>query len=172
MGRQIQIASLESDNKLFEEFLKARYDCVFVDVFAPTKELLFKERLESRFKYASWYIWNKDFDWQPEFGQVGENAVNKDMAGYYYISNRNDAPLIEFTKSNLDEKRYGRIYWSKGFSAPNGLKYDVLRFTKFYEQVSRWIIKEATGKVKSSNVNTYFLPDAWKQFGKLNKNVG
>lgn len=46
------------------------------------------------------------------------------------------------------------------------------RFTQFYEQVVKWIVKNAVGKTKYAHINTYFLPDAWEKYGKIENNVG
>jgi hypothetical protein len=166
MGRQIQLATTELDNRLIEAFLNDNFEYTIIKSFAPTKEALFINDLRSEYKYDSFRIWNKAFQWEPIFEQVGKKAVNQAMIGYYYVSNTCNAPLIEFKKSVLDEGQYGRIYWGKYFAAPDGLPYDVESFTQFYEQAVKWIIKNAAGKIKSANVNTYFLPEAWEKYGK------
>lgn len=86
-GRQLLIATTELDNQLFQEYLKDNYEYVIIMSFAPTKETLFIEDLQSEFKYDSFHIWNKEFQWEPTFEQVGHLAVNQTMIGYYYVSN-------------------------------------------------------------------------------------
>lgn len=115
--------------------------------------MLYKSDFEEEFRnHWFYYIWNKEFQWQPIYEQ--------DVRGKYYISNISDAPLIEYIRSNIEKEKYGRLYWAKYFSAPNGLNYDVEKFNKWYEQIVGWIKKNAAGKVKNAWI-TYFLPSAW-----------
>lgn len=154
MGRQIQVALTYEDEQLFLSFLKEASEIVLLESFAPTKEGLWKELFEQQVQgHWTYRIWNKEFPWEPEYGQS--------TSGTYYVSNKGAAPLIEFTRSDIGQGKYGRIYWAKYFSAPNGLDYDVDKFSKWYDSVVKWIRKSAEHKMKNGSVNTYFLPNAW-----------
>ncbi|HLL60587.1 MAG TPA: hypothetical protein VK338_02630 [Candidatus Nitrosocosmicus sp.] len=169
MGRQIQTATTKKDDDLFFSFLKENYDVIFLKYFAKNKEDLFQTEIDTSSPHPDiYYIWNKTFPWKPRFEQITDKAENKEVIGYWYVTNKGDAPLIEFITSSVRKKQYGRIYWGKYFSAPNGLHYDVEKFEKFYNQVIRWFKKHSIA-VKSYGINTYFLPDAWKIYEKLGK---
>ena len=83
--------------------------------------------------------------------------------GLYYVANDNIAPVIEFSRSNLPTRKYGRIYWAKYFSAPDGLIYDVDTFSKWFDQIVRWVRKHGQ-KNRQDNYSPYFLPDAWNLY--------
>ena len=68
--------------------------------------------------------------------------------------------VAEFTRSNVRSRKYGRIYWSKYFSATEGLSYDVDGLSQWFDLIVDWVRKNAAGKLKES-WTTYFLPDAW-----------
>jgi hypothetical protein len=87
----------------------------------------------------------------------------------YYISNDSDGPLIEFDRSDVPENKCGRLYWAKYFAAPNGLSYDVDKFSKWYDTLVRWIKKNSAGTTKYVNWVTYYLPDAWREYDELSR---
>jgi hypothetical protein len=92
--------------------------------------------------------------------QVNQDALHR--AGWYYIRDKWTAPAIEFSRSNLENEQYGRIYWAKHFMAPNGLDYDVEAFSKWFDKVVRWVRKHGKRPINSA-YKPYFLPDAWSQ---------
>ncbi|MDO6429786.1 hypothetical protein Q4E93_04280 [Flavitalea sp. BT771] len=157
MGRQIQICTTDDDNLVFEGFLKQNFDCVFFQPSAPTAEKLIIESFtETSHPFSSQiFIWNKAFPWTPAFELI--NTVDRQ---YYYLSNTRNAPLIEFSKTIPNHVVNGRIYWSKFFLSDT-LLYNVEDFEKFYLSVTKWIIKNATGKIKYMGINTYYLGNAW-----------
>ena len=162
MGRQIQIAATPVDEKAFLEFLRQEADFILLESHAPTIAQLYKVSFEKVFRdHFQYQIWNRAFPWEPQYGQVQENPYNPDKIGWYYMRNKGAAPLIEFNRTNIDRPQFGRIYWSKYFSAPNGLDYDVEAFTKWFDKVIRWVRKNSAGKITTSWV-TWFLPDAWR----------
>lgn len=158
MGRQIQICSTDNDNLAFEQFLRHNFNCVFFQSSAPTvEELMIESFKETSYPFSSQiFIWNKAFPWTPEYGQTKDSDQH-----YYYLSNTFNAPLIEFSKTLPTPIEHGRIYWAKFFLS-NTLLYDAANFEKFYLSVTKWIIKNAVGKVKYGGINTYYLEHAWR----------
>jgi hypothetical protein len=159
MGRQIAIIMTETDEKLFLDFLSANYE--FTLVFG---EALSAENAENRFsncfddisKGRKYYIWNKKFSWTPQYKQ--------NIYGNYYISNTEDVPLIEFVRQQSIPKAhdYGRLYLDT-----NGLKYseniiteDIALINAFYNELVRWIKKNAVRKIGHKSWYTYILPNA------------
>jgi len=156
MGRQIAIvATINDENKLIS-YLSSIADIVLIDYFADTEANLLSNTLNSTFPTSNTYfIWNKDFKWNY---QIGTNVYGK-----YYITNKNDAPLIEISRQGGNSRGDGRIYWAKYFSAPNGITYDIDKFSSWYETVIKWVRKNSAGKVKES-WTTYYLPEAWQDY--------
>lgn len=157
MGRQIQICSSEVDNNFFEDYLKSSFDCCFFQSFAKEiKELEIRSFSEVQSPYGEQIrIWNKKFPWTPAYGQT--KAKDK-----YYITNSSNAPLIEFiTTPTRPNPGNGRIYWAKYFAA-GPIEYEIKEFEKFYETITKWVIKNSAGKVKHGGINLYYLSDAWR----------
>ncbi|WP_139920771.1 hypothetical protein [Hymenobacter sp. DG01] len=125
---------------------------MFIIEYATEQEGLFVKTAPTE-PINTFYIWNSFFDWQPEFAQIKQT-------NQYYIANMANAPLIQFSKSNLLTNKFGRIYWSKNLLS-NSMEYDLQEFEKFYKQVANWIKRHSAGKTKYAGINTYFLPDAW-----------
>ena len=162
MGRQIQICTTDSDDHLFDHYLRATFDCVLFKSSAPSFEQLeissFSETNNSPHG-AQILIWNREFPWIPQFGQTN----TKDS---FYILNKSNAPLIEFSKTVwTKQERNGRIYWAKYFTS-GPIEYDLVEFEKFYQTITKWFIKNASGKVKYAGINTYYLKEAWERYSK------
>ena len=85
------------------------------------------------------------------------------MAGRFYIANADTAPVLELSRSDLPQRRYGRIYWGHDFAAPRGLDYDAAVFSRFVDTVWRWV-RKVSRRVSngSGSPSLYFLPDAYK----------
>jgi hypothetical protein len=162
MGRQIAIAMTRKDEALFLEFLQSTVEIRLIESFAPSIDELFVDGFASELaNHWTYDIWNTRFHWNPVYNRVGERAYIKEHIGWHYISNKNAAPVIEFRRSDVRQGKYGRIYWAKYFSAPDGLDYDVDEFSKWYDSIVRWVKKTSGGKVRDA-WTTYFLPDAWE----------
>jgi hypothetical protein len=162
MGKQIATVMEREDEVRFLNFLKESSDIVLIEAFADTPESLWKNEFEPELRgHFNYYIYNKDFYWEPEYKQT----INKDK---FYISNKGDAPLIEISRSKgFEINDTGRIYWAKNFAAPCGLHYDVDKFSRWYDYIVKWVKKNSGGKVKySSNSITYYLPCAWELYLK------
>lgn len=171
MGRQIQVALTPIDEEAFLSFLHNSANIVLLESFSKDIEGLWKNSFEpERFGHWQYYIWNKAFAWKPEYEQVGERAYYPEHIGWYYVTNTEAAPLVEFCRSDVYQSKYGRIYWAKYFSAPNGLDYDVEQFTEWYDKIVRWIKRSAAGNIKDGLV-IHFLPDAWR-IRQEQKNLG
>ena len=165
MGRQIAVAMTQPDEELFLAFLHQAGEIVLFESFAKTSEDLWQTSFAQEFRgHWTYHIWNTAFIWQPEYKQT--RAELPERNGLYYVSNKGDAPLIEFTRSDLHRAKYGRVYWAKYFSAPNGLTYGVETFSDWYDSIVRWIKRQTAGKLKRNWV-TYFLPDAWRVYNEL-----
>jgi hypothetical protein len=162
MGRQIAIAMTQKDEALFLEFLQSSADIKLIESFAPSIDELFVDRFSSELTgHWTYDIWNTRFHWNPIYNRVSARAHNKEHIGWHYVFNKGAAPLLEFGRSDVRQGRYGRIYWSKYFSAPDGLDYDVDEFSRWYDSIVRWVKKTSCGKVRDT-WTTYFLPEAWK----------
>jgi hypothetical protein len=161
MGRQIQIAMTRIDEDAFLRFVRKTAEIRIFGIFTQTQDLLwvnsFDETLTGHWIYS---LWNLKFPWDPTYGQVTRAKDPKDN-GKWYVSNTNVAPIIELTRSAVDERKYGRLYWGKDFSAPKGLGYDVEAFGKWFDMVIRWVRKNGQ-RDRTDRSSPYFLPDAWK----------
>ena len=161
MGRQIHIASILNDEKQFLSFIKNTAEIAIFECQAETREKLwvkdFSENLEGHYKYS---IWNKSFPWKPEYGQVIKSK-DPNQNGLFYVSNSHDAPIIEFSRTNMVNRNYGRIYWAKFFSAPDPLDYDVDAFSKWFDKIVRWVKKKCK-RDSSDPYSPYFFENAWK----------
>jgi hypothetical protein len=51
------------------------------------------------------------------------------------------------------------------------LNYDVAEFSKWYDSLARWVKKNAAGKSKYVTWVTYYLPDAWRVYSNLLKEL-
>lgn len=110
-----------------------------------------------------YYIWNKSFPWNFEFSQTKTNRTEQNL---YYIKNIFEAPCIEYSRHNFNEKQnYGRLYWSKNFAVINLLQYDIMKFDQWYNQIIQWVKKNGKQKYKGK-LNTYYLSDAWKLYAE------
>ena len=141
MGRQLQIALTDEMESKFLEYLKQSAEIQLFLPFSKTKEGLFVDHFETRGDdHWSYYIWNKNFNWEPVFAQTSNDLDNIESRNLFYVENKTEAPILEYTRHNFEEPtNQGRIYWSKYFAAPNGLLYDVDKFEEWYESVIRWL---------------------------------
>jgi len=166
MGRQIAIGATINDEAHLLSFLRGTAEIRLIEIHAPTEQELWVDSFSPQLAdHYCYYIWNTCFPWRPEYGKVGENAYSPERIGWSYVSNASDAPLIEFSRSDILNQRYGRLYWAKDFAAPDGLTYDVHEFSKWWNTFIRWVKKTAAGK-KTDTWTTWFLPDAWQQLRK------
>jgi hypothetical protein len=142
MGRQTEAVLDDEAEQEFISFLRATGDIEIFRSFAiaPEDLRLNDFAIKGRGEWI-YYIWNKNFDWVPEYKQTRDDLEDKSRCGLYYVSNKGDAPLIEYSRHNFDDENIGRIYWSKYFSAPKGLGYDVEAFECWYESVVKKVRK-------------------------------
>lgn len=154
MGRQIQILTTQLDNDIFRDYLITKYDCIFFQSFAQSKETLFINSFSETYrKDSTIYIYFKTFEWIPIYNQTS----TKDKL--FYIKNKSSAPIIEFSKTDLETGKHGRLYWSKYFSG--NPEYDVVKFESIYNNIIKWVKKNAGGHLKISGDNYYYFKDAW-----------
>ena len=140
MGKQTLVAMTEVDEAKFLNFLRETADIEILIGFAPTKEGLVVPQFGPR-QPGQWvyYIWNKQFPWEKEYGCVRDDISNIDHRGWMYVKDKGKAPLIEYMRHNFQTNAghaYGRIYWSKPFNVGKGEQsYDFEVFSKWYARV-------------------------------------
>ena len=159
MGRQVRIIATQEDLEELLSFLRGTAEIGIFKGFAESIDHLWIDRPQLPSDRMI-YIWNKRFAWNPEYGRVGEKAYYPEHVGWYYVSNTNDAPIIEIDSGDVSKGRAGRIYWSKYFAAPHGLDYDVTSFTEWYDSIVGWTRKKGR-KLESERLAPYYLPFAW-----------
>lgn len=164
MGRQIQLLMSTEDEKQLIAFLRSTCEIEIFESFAPTKKDLlvngFNENFSGHWHYK---IWNKKFQWSPEYRTVGPNSHDPECIGWYYVSNAGQAPILEVTRSKPDLSSSGRLYWANNFSAPNGLSYDSEEFSRWVEKIWRWVRKNSC-KINELPLQPYALPHASAKF--------
>lgn len=168
MGRQLQLATTDADEVEFLRFMRSLVPIrVFQDVARSTAELWIDDWETRKITAAGFQVWPQTFPWSPEYMQTGGPGCRPESAGQFYIANKDSAPVFEFSRSFLDEHRYGRIYWARDFSAPDGLNYDAEAFARLTDSVWRWIRKVSHRSTDSKMHSPYFLPDAWSRYGQF-----
>lgn len=162
MGRQIALAATRADEQVFLAFLRGTAEIAILESFAETQDKLwvdnFSPQLNGHWTYT---IWNKSFSWEPAYKRIGNKSVDPSMIGWYYTSNRDTAPIIEFSRSDIAHNKFGRVYWAKDFAAPQGLVYDTDRFSKWFDDIVRWVRKAGR---RDKKTGVYFLSDAFQRF--------
>lgn len=145
MGRQIAIALSNEGERELLAFLRQGAEISILETFAPSKEKLWVDSLASEYVgHHTYYIWNRAFSWEPKYGQVGPAAQQN--VGWWYVTNKGDAPVLEYVRAHPITHEPGRLYWGKTFSAPNGLQYDAERFSQWIDGVWTWTRKVRSGK--------------------------
>lgn len=162
MGRQLQLATTLADEVELLRAIHALIPIRVFQVFAPTIEELWIDDWESReIPSASYRIWPQAFPWSPTYDRTGGPGCPPERAGRFYVANASTAPVLEFTRTFLETKRFGRIYWARDFSAPNGLTYDSQAFARLTDSVWRWIRKVGRKMPGAKSWDPYYLPEAW-----------
>jgi hypothetical protein len=174
MGRQLQLATTDADEVELLRFVRSLGPIRVFRSFARSCDELWIEDWETRtiprpkFSVAAgFYIWPQTFPWSPEYARTGGPNCRPEDAGQFYIANMNAAPVFDFSRSLLDEYSYGRIYWARDFSAPDGLDYDAGAFARLTDSVWRWIRKVSHRSPEDKTHSPYFLPDAWARYGSV-----
>lgn len=160
MGRQIPVAMERGDEVVFLDFLRSTSEISIFETFAPTAEELWCERFQpelySHWKYS---IWNRNFNWTPEYRTVGPLAHDPNWIGWRYVANASTTPVLEVLRSDIRANIIGRLYWGRNFSAPNGLEYNHGDFSAWIDQIWRWVRKRGR-KVREIPEEPYLLPEA------------
>lgn len=163
VGKQLQVAMNLADEQAFLSFLRCSTDIAIFESFAPTLSDLWVETFAPGLSGHWFYgIWNKNFPWNPEYGTIGDKAHDPRHIGWKYVANRNIAPVLEMSRSKVLASKYGRLYWGKTFSAPNGLSYDEESFRKWIDHIWHWVRKNGK-KDKQLKDSPYFLPGAFHE---------
>jgi hypothetical protein len=140
MGRQVVVALSDSDEVEFLHFLRQSADIQLFESFASTESELRVDAFGTRAGHWSYTIWNRAFPWEPVVAQTRQDLADPSRRGLFYIANKSDAPLLEYSRHSLEPSGPdGRLYWSKYFAAPKGLAYNVVAFEQWYESVVRWL---------------------------------
>lgn len=164
MGRQIQVAMTDADEREFVGFLRSISTIQIIESSAPASHLMMVEKFAPPDGgHWQYFIWNTAFAWTPDYGQVSQQAIESGRAGWSYLRNSSTAPVLEYDRHNFTDPRgvTGRIYWAKSFGSPGALAYDVDAFSKWFDQVVRWIRKHGRRADPGAH-ERYFLPDAWR----------
>ncbi len=172
MGRQLRLATTTKDEVELLRFISRFSPIRVLQCQARSIEELWVDDWETREielpGFArSFEIWPQKFPWSPEYRQTGGPDCRPEHAGLFYVANTGDAPLFQFKRSLLEKHSYGRIYWARNFSAPDGLDYDQEAFSRFTDSVWRWIRKVSHRSSDSMTPSPYFLPDAWSRYGQF-----
>jgi len=172
MGRQLQLATTTKDEVELLRFISRFSPIRVLQCQARSIEELWIDDWETReielpgFA-GSFKIWPQKFAWSPEYRQTGGPDCRPECAGLFYVANDHDAPVFQFTRSFLEKHSYGRIYWARGFSAPDGLDYDEEGFARLTDSVWRWIRKVSHRFPDDKKHSPYFLPDGWSRYGQF-----
>jgi hypothetical protein len=166
VGRQLQLATTFTDEVTLLQRVNSIAPIRVFRSFAESPAALWVDDWrDQRVGDPASFIWPTTFAWLPRFAQTGGPKCPPERAGHFYVANSKVAPVLEFRRSFIDEGRFGRIYWGRGFSAPNGLEYDEIAFTRLVDGLWRWI--RSVGRRKDVEpLAPYFLPDAWVRFGE------
>jgi len=163
MGKQTAIALTPADEREFLAFLKSTAEVKLLVSSAATVESLWVDSFDCVQGWGIFYVWNTAFGWSPEYGTVTADPSGAHN-GYRFVSNKNTAPLLEYSRHNFQNSRgaYGRVYWSKYFSGTPA--YEVPAFESWYSAVVRWLRKNGR-QARKGTLSTYYLPDAWAKYG-------
>jgi len=160
MGRRIQLAATEADERSLLSFLRETGEIAVIESFAATPEELWKEAFEplgpGRWTY---YLWNRAFPWQPEYIRADRAPADSPNYGWYAVSNYAAGPVLQFSRSDVAARRYGRLYWAGPRAATRGLEYDPEAFAVWYERIVRWV-RENGRRDPADRYSPYFLPEA------------
>ena len=164
MGRQLQLATTRADEAELLRFVASLAPIRVFQSFAATPDdLWFADHSSIAVPPRILYIWLQTFPWVPVYKQTGGPGCLPEMAGRFYVANAHTAPILELSRFDLPQGRYGRIYWGHNFSAPRGLDYDEVAFSRLVDTVWRWVRKVSRSVPSGSGTpSLHYLPDAYK----------
>ena len=133
-----------ADERGFVSFLRTPGSIQIFETFAPTPaELAVEDFSDALRGHWTYHIWNRQFDWVPEYGLVGHESADAERTGWAFHRNASTAPFLEVTRSDLAGRKAGRLYWGSDFSAPDGLRYDAPVFDSWIDSIWRWCRRRA-----------------------------
>lgn len=175
MGRQLALAATPDDEVELLRFIDSVSPIRIYKTFAPSIDELWLPGCDTRgiSGWQTFHIWPVAFGWEPRYGLTGGPGCPPERAGQYYVANGSAGPILELSRSLLEDRNYGRIYWARNFSAPRGLTYDEAAFSTLTDQVWRWIRKNGRRLPPDpAQVRPYFLPHAWNHYGAAQTSNG
>ena len=156
MGRQIPIAMAAEDEAEMLSFLRSTGDIRFAGSFAPRKEDLWPDELPPAGTGHYFYsIWNTHFPWRPEYGQTEQSADGSGVRSWY-VSNSSSAPVLDWSRCDLERPMFGRLYWNKQAN----VDYDVEEFEVWVNSIWRWIRKHGKKLEPGDSYSPYGFPGA------------
>lgn len=165
MGRQLQLATTQQDEVALLRLIRDLAPIRVLGSFAWSADELWIDDWESRvIPTNGFYIWPTAYDWSPEYLQTGGPNCPQESVGMFYVDNLDTAPVFQFRRSFLEQRHYGRIYWGRDFSAPDGLDYDDKAFDRLTDSIWR-VIRRVGRRLPGDKYSPYFLPDAWSRYG-------
>ena len=155
MGRQIRFLMTARDEDGFVQFLRADPDIVFLDDLSPRAQPAVLESLRPREEPYSLKAWL----WNRRISAPANTRFVSERIGYSIDPDTSE--IVEFCRSRVSADGYmvGRLWaqmswWSD--DDPPVLMRKSPEFQKWYDQLARWIRKNAVGKGKGA----YIFPDA------------
>lgn len=165
MGRQLPIVAIPEDERELLRFIRTLSPIRVYGSSARSVEALWaKEGEEENVEGFTLNCWLKAFPWEPKYLQTGGPRCPKERAGWWYVSNGHDAPVIEIDRSHIGPGGHGRVYWAKDFCAPNGLAYDAVAFGRIVDRIWNYIRRNSVRRGHDGST-AYYLPNAWREFG-------
>ena len=165
MGRQLPVMMDRRDEAAFIAFLKSISEISIFESFSPSVEQLEVQSFsETRRGHRLYFVWNQKFPWRPIHAKVGTKAFNPEMIGWSYISNKSSAPVLEVSRSCIETQEPGRLYWARDFSATGPLEYDQDSFSKWIDQIWKWVRRTAS-KQRMGAYEPYIFPGAHSTLG-------
>jgi hypothetical protein len=167
MSRQLPIVATPTDERELLTFMRTLSPIRVYVSFTQTVDALWIGDWEQRdIEGCGFKVWLRSFPWVPEYKQTGPRCASSPR-GLWYVSNDHAGPVIEVSRSLPDSDHGGRLYWARDFSAPDGLAYDAVAFTKHVDHIWNWIRRSARRRLSGGKRGgPYYLPDAWSKGGE------
>ena len=165
MAKQINIATSPADEAALLSFLRETSEIAVLEGFAPTKDGLWVQAFAGELSNHRHYdIWNKAFPWEPQYQQVTDSR-KPCLNGNWFVSNRHTAPVIQFTRTDFEKRKFGRIFWAEDLCGQGELAYDAKQFAEWFRKIEDWVRGNGTGDANDPD-SVWFLSEAWRLTNK------